>query len=161
MAIIEEIFSDNEGNHLMVALDFCDDIYKQGTLQIPEEFADVDIVDISIEKVYLSKPINPIVFFKMSSWLLSQFETYNNAIFTYICSTDELATNHLSVKPQKYRWLLFDRLLERINCSDKLNCQDVIVGTDEYQTFGRAFYRDRHAPIIHIVTSHLEDKQNR
>lgn len=70
MDSIENTFSDNEGNHLMVALDFCDDDYKQDSLNIPTEYSDVEIVDIGIEKVYLEKPINPIVFFQMSSWLL-------------------------------------------------------------------------------------------
>jgi len=48
MKSIENTFSDKEGNHLMVALDFCDDDYKQNTLNIPEEFSDVDIVDINL-----------------------------------------------------------------------------------------------------------------
>lgn len=33
MDSIENTFSDNEGNHLMVALDFCDDDYKTGLLE--------------------------------------------------------------------------------------------------------------------------------
>lgn len=161
MKSIENTFSDNEGNHLMVALDFCDNNYKQGTLNIPEEYSDVDIVDINIEKVYIDKPINHAVFFKMSTWLLQQYEIHNNAVFTFICSTDELPdNNHRNIAPQKWRWLLFDRLFHRIKVKKDLNLQDVIVGSDDFLTYGRAFYRTKHAPIIHVVCAHLQEKQH-
>lgn len=159
MKSIENTFSDNEGNHLMVALDFYDEAYKQNTLQIPEEYSDIDIVDISIEKVFVDKPIHYSEFFKMCTWLLQQFSIYDNAVFTYICSFDELKTNHLDIEPQFYRWSLFDRLFQRTSSYIQLNTQDVIVGSDGYQSYGRAFFRDKHAPIIHIITSHLQDKQ--
>ena len=159
MEPIKNIFSDNEGNHLMVALDFCDYSYKVDTLQIPEEYSEIEIVDISIEKVFVDRPINPVVFFRMSSWLLQQFLFHDNAIFTYICSTDDLATNHVDVEPQRYRWELFDKLFQRMKGSLDLNIQDVIVGPDEYLTYGRAFYRNEHSSIIHIVAAHLEEKQ--
>lgn len=161
MDSIENTFSDNEGNHLMVALDFCDNDYKQDSLNIPTEYSDVEIVDISIEKVYLEKPINPIVFFQMSSWLLEQFEIHDNAVFTFICSTDELPTGTRNYKtPQIWRWTLFDRLFNRIKTKTDLNSMDVIVGPEEYLTYGRAFYRSKHAPIIHIISAHLKEKQN-
>lgn len=111
MKTIKTTISDKQGNHLLVALDFCDYYYKHDSLNIPDEFADIDIVDISIEKVYLDKPISINVFFKLSKWLLHQFELNENAIFTYICSTDELTTNHIQIEPQEYRWKLFDTLL--------------------------------------------------
>lgn len=160
MESIENTFSDNKGNHLMVALDFCDKSYKQETLQIPEEYSDIEIVDINIEKVYLDKPINSIVFFKMSSWLLQQFLSQENAIFCFICSTDELENNHPTIKPQMYRWSLFDKLYQRMLNKISFNIQDVIVGPEGYQTFGRAFYRDKHAPILHLVVAHLKEKQH-
>lgn len=160
MKSIENTFSDNEGNHLMVALDFCDNNYKQSTLCIPEEYSDVDIVDISIEKVYIDKPINSIVFFKMSAWLLQQYEIHSNAVFSFICSTDDIPNNnHRDMTPQLWRWTLFDRLFHRIKDKTDLNSQDVIVGPDDYLTYGRVFYRTKHAPIIHIVCAHLQEKQ--
>lgn len=159
MESVEISFPDNKGNHLLIALDFCDNSYKQSSLQIPEEYTDIDIVDISIEKVYLDKPIDASVFFKMTSWLLTQFEKYNNAIFTYICSTDDLETNHNKIKPQEYRRDLFNILLRRVSDKQKFKIQDIIIGPKDYLTFGRAFYRDKHAPIIFIVVSHLQDKQ--
>lgn len=160
MKCIRTTISDNRGNHLLVALDFCDDFYKQQALQIHEEFSNIDIIDISIEKVYLNKPIGVSVFFKLSEWLLNEFSSLPNAIFTYICSTDELSSNHNEILPQEYRWKLFDVLSNRINSKLNMNIQDVIVGPDGYQTFGRAFYRDKHSPIIHIIASHLQEKQN-
>lgn len=41
----------------MVALYFCDDDYKRNSLHIPEEYADIKVIDISITKVYVDKPI--------------------------------------------------------------------------------------------------------
>lgn len=145
----------------MVALEFCDEYYKHDTLQIPEEYSDIEVVDISIEKVYLDKPLNMSVFFKMSSWLLRQFELHDNAIFTYICSFDELSRHRTNKTPQEWRWTLFDRLYQRIKRQNDLRLSeiDVIVGPTEYLTFGRAFYRDKHLPVIHIIAAHLRDKQ--
>ena len=160
MKSIENTFSDNEGNHLMVALDFYDDSYKHDTLNIPEEYADIDIVDINIEKVFLDKPINPVVFFKMSAWLLQQYESHSNAVFSFICSTDEIPnSDHRGMTPQMWRWTLFDRLFNRVKSKVDLNSQDVVVGPNEYLTYGRAFYRAKHAPIIHIVCAYLREKQ--
>ncbi len=162
MEQIEAQFSDNEGNHLMVALDFYDKDCMQTTFCIPPEFSDIDIVDISITKLFLDQPIKPVAFFKMSSWLLEQFEKLNGVVFTYICSTDELFTNHKGVEPQFYRWRLFDRLMERKASSmSRIGIQDVIIGPEGlgFQTYGRAFYKQEQAPIIHIVVSYLRDKQ--
>lgn len=159
MKSIENRFFDNEGNHIMVALDFYDEFYKQGTLQIPKEYTNIDIVDINVEKVHIDKPINHAVFFKMTSWLLQQFEHHDNAIFTYICSTDEIVCNHNQITPQLYRWTLFDRLFQRIKSIADINVQDIIVGSEEYKTYGRAFYRIAHAPIVHIVSAYLQEKQ--
>lgn len=160
IGVIEHIFSDNEGNHLMVALDFYEESYKQEVLQIPAGYSNIEIVDISIEKTDLDRPIHPSVFFRMSSWILEQFSNYPNAIFCFICSTDELDNNHQDMQPQMYRWNLFDKLCQRIYGKANFNIQDVIVGPEGYQSFGRAFYRNQHAPIIHLVTSHLQEKQN-
>lgn len=160
MESIEQTFSDNKGNHLLVALYFYDNDYKQTSLHIPDEYADVEIVDIDIEKTFRDKQIHPVVFFRMSSWLLQQFNDYENAVFSFICSTEDLATNHPDQSPQSYRWNLFDRLYRRMAQKAEINTQDVIVGPDGYQSFGRAFYRDRHASIIHIVAAYLQEKQN-
>lgn len=54
MDSLENLISDNEGNHLLVALDFYDDEYKMRYLHIPEEFAEVEVADISIEKIFLT-----------------------------------------------------------------------------------------------------------
>lgn len=160
MESIEQTFSDNKGNHLLVALYFYDNDYKQTSLHIPDEYADVEVVDIDIEKTFREKPIHPVVFFMMSSWLLQQFNDHENAVFSFICSTEDLATNHPDQSPQSYRWNLFDRLYRRMAQKAEINTQDVIVGPDGYQSFGRAFYRDRHASIIHIVAAYLQEKQN-
>ena len=143
----------------MVALDFYDNSYKQDTLQIPEEYSYIDIVDINIGKVYLDKPINPAAFFRMSAWLLQLFKTYDNVVFTYICSIDDVISNHNNIAPQLYRWTLFDRLFQRIKPIANIEVQDVIVGPEGYTTYGRAFYRNSHAPIIYIVSAHLQEKQ--
>ena len=159
MESIEQTFSDNKGNHLLVALYFYDSDYKQTALHIPDEFTGIEIVDIDIEKAFRDKPIHPVVFFRMSSWLLEQFENHKEAVFSFICSTEDLATNHPDQSPQLYRWNLFDKLYRRLAEGSGINIQDVIVGPDGFQSFGRAFYHDRHASVIHIVASYLQDKQ--
>lgn len=159
MESIEQTFFDNEGNHLLVALCFCDDEYKRQSLQIPEEYASVDVIDIEITKLHVDKPIHFGVFFRMSSWLLQQFDEHRNAIFTFICSTDDLNTNHSKTLPQEYRWRIFDKLYQRVKANANMNVQDIIIGPKDYQSFGRAFYRDEHSPIIHIVASFLQEKQ--
>ena len=58
MGNTENIFSDNRGNQLMVALYFYDKYEKINTLKIPEEYADIEIADISIEKIELDKPLH-------------------------------------------------------------------------------------------------------
>ena len=55
MESIETIIPDNEGNHLVIVLSFYDDNDKTGTFQIPQEFVELDIADISIDK-YPSVP---------------------------------------------------------------------------------------------------------
>lgn len=128
MESIEQRFSDKEGNHLLVALYFCDDDYKRNSLHIPEEYADIKVIDISITKVYVERPIHFSVFFKMSSWLLQEFERHEDAVYTFICSTEELDTNHPNFLPQEFRWKLFDRLYIRQANTSHINVQDVIVG---------------------------------
>lgn len=155
----EQIFSDKEGNHLLVALYFCDEEYKRHTLHIPEEYAAVKIVDIDITKAHVDKPIHCGVFFRMCAWLLRQFEEQEDAVFTFICSVDELSTHHPGVLPHVYRWSLFDRLYQRHAGERGISVQDVVVGPEGYQSFGRAFYRDKHAPIVHVVASYLQEKQ--
>ena len=153
---IKTTFSDNEGNHLLVALDFYTDYYKQQTLHIPEEYCYIEIAEISITKFDVDKPIHPAVFFKMSTWLLSQFQDLHNVVFTYICSTDELTTNHAHHNSQTYRMNLFDSLLQRKCLPNTIKYQDVVIEMDgENETYGRAFYTDMQAPIIYIICDYL------
>lgn len=159
MESIEQKFSDMEGNHLLVALCFCDDNYKRNSLHIPEEYADIEIIDISITKAYVEKPIHYSVFFKMSSWLLQEFEKHDNVIFTFICSTEDLETNHPDIPPQEFRWELFDKLYRRQCVASPINVQDVEVGPEGYESYGRAFYRSKHTPIINLIFAYLQDKQ--
>lgn len=161
METIETLIPDNEGNHLVVALYFYDDNDKTVTFQIPEEFAELDIADINISKLDLGRSITPVVFFKLSRWLLKQFLLYPNAVFSFICSTDTLDTGHHGVSPEKYRWDLFENLylrysseLERYN----IYSRDIVVGPSGYQTYARVFYREKHSPIIHLVIAHLNNK---
>lgn len=97
----------------------------------------------------------------MCGWLATRFANHRNVIITFICSIDELVTNHTTVSPQKYRWDLFDLLYKR-TVSQKIitnvNIQDVIIGPKGFQTYGRAFYRDIHAPIVHLIVAHLTSK---
>lgn len=159
MKSVEQVFSDNRGNHILVALYFYDKDYKQAVLNIPEEYADINVIDINITKARLDKPINPAALFKMSRWLLQQFDKYENAIFPFICSTDDLSTNHPDKSPQVYRWELFDKLYMCVARNAGINVQDVIVGAEGFQSLGRAFYRDKHTTIIKFVAEYLQDKQ--
>jgi hypothetical protein len=160
MDSIEQRFNDTMGNPLMVALNFLDKDYKIKELQIPEEFSNIEIADIDITKKYTDRPISPATLFRMSEWLLDQFNK-SDAIFTYICSYDELETNHL-LMPSIYRSSLFNSLWKRVRMhyeySNHIRIQDVEIGEDEFHTFARAFYRDKHAPIINLILAHLQSK---
>lgn len=161
MESVETLIPDNEGNHLVVVLNFYDEEQKADTFQIPSEFADVDIADIEIEKLCLDQPLGLSAFNKMCRWLLVQFIQFPNAVFSFICSTDPLDTNHSGIAPEQYRWNLFESFYHRN--IDRLNkfgvaSKDIIVGPEDYQSFARVFYRTTHAPIIHLVISHLENK---
>lgn len=160
MELIEKSFSDKGGNHLLVALYFYDDDYKQNVLNIPAEYSDVKIIDIDITKAYIDRPINQSVFFEMSNWLFQQFQQMSDAVFTFICSTADLDTRHNDMLPQSYRWNLFNRLYLRKCAGEDIKIQDVIIGPEGYQSYARAFYHERQSPIIHIISSHLHDKQN-
>lgn len=145
----------------MVVLSFYDDIDKTDTFQIPEEFAGLDIADISINKLDLDSPLGLTAFFKMCRWLTEQFMIFPNAVFSYICSTDQLETNHPEINPEQYRWNLFESFYKRYNAQLQnmgVESQEIIVGPEGYQTFARVFYRVSHAPIIHLVISHLTNK---
>lgn len=151
------------GNHLVVVLYFYDNEDKLSTFQIPSEFLELDIADINIRKLALNNPLNIGAFFKMSNWLLEQFLLFPNAVFSFICSTEDLMTNHLEISPERYRWNLFECLYKRNKYKLHnlgINSKEIIVGPEGYQTFARVFYRDRHAPIIHIVEAHLQTKYN-
>lgn len=159
MESIEKPFSDKGGNHLLVALYFYDADYKLNILNIPEEYSTIKIVDINITKAYVDLPINPIAFFKMSDWLLCLFKEMEDTVFSFICSTEDLDTHHTHLHPQTYRWELFDRLYQRKNIHKEIKVQDIIIGPEGYQTYGRAFYHENQSPIIHLIVSYLEEKQ--
>lgn len=160
MESLEIVIPDNEGNHLVVALDFYDERYEISTLHIPAEYSDIEIADISISKLDLDTPISIRAFDELSRWLIRQFDLHDNAVFTFICSIDPLETNH-SILPEEYRWRLFDKLYRRacVNYGLRVNVQDVVIGPDGFRSGARAFYRDRQSPIIHLVVDHLKEKQ--
>lgn len=154
------ILPDNEGNHLLVVLDFYDDKYKHATLNLPEEFIETEIVDISIRKHFLDRPIGVIAFFNMGHWLVEEMRNHPDAIFTFIVSLDPLDHNHSDLSPEDYRWRLFDVLYQRFRREYCLDCciQNIEIGPEGYKTYARAFYGHRHSPIIHIIASHLTEK---
>lgn len=161
MESIETLIPDNEGNHLVVVLYFYDYNDKTSTFQIPQEFAELDIADININKLALDKPLKIGAFFKMCRWLLEQFLIYPNAVFSFICSTDPLETHHANIQPEQYRWNLFESLYNRKRpelIKFGIKSTDIIVGPKDYQTYARVFYRDKHSPIIHLVIAHLNNK---
>jgi len=57
MDSVETLIPDNEGNHLVIVLNFYEDSQKTDTFQIPTEFTGLDIADISIEKLNLNQPL--------------------------------------------------------------------------------------------------------
>ncbi len=161
METVETLIPDNEGNHLVVVLYFYDEDYKVVTFQIPSEFASLDIADININKLEINKPLSLRAFFRMCNWLIEQFMTFPNAVFTFICSTDPLDTNHPGISPEQYRWNLFESFYHRYFARLTelgIESKNIIVGPEDYQTFARVFYRIKHAPIIHLVTQHLKNK---
>lgn len=164
MESVETLIPDNEGNHLVVVLNFYEDSQKSDTFQIPPEFTELDIADISIEKLNLDQPLGLRAFYKMCQWLIEQFLQFPNAVFSFICSTDPLETNHNKIAPEQYRWDLFEIFYQRnIDKLGKLGIEskDIIIGPDGYQSFARVFYRTSHAPIIYLVTDHLDSKYPR
>lgn len=162
MDTIETLIPDNMGNHLVVVLYFYDDGDKLNSFKIPEDFAaQIDIADININKLDLDEPLGIASFHIMCEWLMEQFLMFPNAIFSFICATDPIVMRHCGLRPEEYRWRLFEYLYQRNKCKlDTLgiHSQDVIIGPEGYQTYAKVFYRDKHAPIIHIVVSHLKSK---
>ena len=156
----ETLISDNEGNYIVVALDFYSRDYKIDILSIPEEYSHIDIVDINIRKLLLNMPLGYAAMAKMIKWLSSRFYD-NNAIFTFICSLDPLQSRHNSIAPELYRWKWFDLLYQRAcqaGMTDGISVQDVIFGPDGYKSYSRAFYSGSQAPIVHLLASHLRSK---
>ena len=161
MEFVENLISDNEGNHLVVVLSFYEDSQKTDTFQIPSEYTNLDIADISIEKLNLGHPLGIRAFHQLIKWLIEWFMQCPNAVFYFICSTDPLTTNHDKIDPEQYRWNLFEALYQRnIGKLNELGIEskDIVVGPDGYQTFARVFYRTSHAPVIHLVIAHLTNK---
>ena len=161
MESVETLIPDNEGNHLVVVLNFYEDNHKTDTFQIPPEFAELEIADIAIEKLYIDQPLGLRAFNRMCQWLVEQFVQFPNAVFSFICSTDSLETNHSGISPEQYRWNLFEYFYQHnIDRLKKLGIEskDIIVGPDGYQSFARVFYRVSHAPVIQLVIAHLKNK---
>lgn len=161
MLSIENLIPDNQGNHLVVVLTFYEDIEKLNLFNIPSEFSDIEIVDISIRKLDLSLPIGAKAFFELSKWLMNQFLLFPKSIFTFICSTQTLDNHHSECSPEKYRWMLFEQLCIRFR--QKLNkygilSKNIIIGPEGYETYAKIFYRQKHSPIVHIVTESLLEK---
>lgn len=163
MITIENLISDNKDNHLVVVISFYDNIDKTNIFQIPEEFKNIEIADINIRKLDLNIPIGLSAFLQLSNWILKQFLLFPNAIFTYICSTQTLHTRHSDIPSEKFRWLLFETLHNRMKTAlecHHINCKDIIVGPEGYETYAKIYYRNRHAPLVHIVTDTLLNKYN-
>ena len=157
----EILIPDNEGNHLVVVLSFYEEDQKSLTFNIPTEFTNLEIADISIQKLDLNKPLGVGALFKLCDWLLEKFFQFPNTVFSFICSTDPLLNNHNTIPPSLYRWKLFESLYNRqIIKLDNLEIQskNIVVGQDEYQTYAKVFFRTTHAPIIHLVIDHLNSK---
>lgn len=161
MESVETLIPDNEGNHLVVVLNFYEDNQKTEAFRIPPEFTELEIADIAIEKLYLDQPLGLRAFYRMCQWLTEQFVQFPNAVFSFICSMEPLETNHRSLAPEQYRWNLFEYFYQhniyRLKKLD-IESKDIIVGPDGYQSFARVFYRTSQAPIIHLVISHLANK---
>ena len=161
MESIETLIPDNKGNHLVVVLSFYEESDKTDTFHIPIEFSELDIIDINIHKLDLNKPLAVGAFFKMCKWLIERLLLFPNAVFSFICSTEDLSTHHDNLAPEMYRWNLFECLYNRNKSvlSDlMIQSKKVVVGPLGYQTNARVFFRDIHSPIIHIVEDHLKDK---
>ena len=161
MDTIETLIPDNKGNHLVVVLYFYDNANKLNTFQIPPEFHDIEIADININKLDIHHPLSLSAFNRMCDWLIEQFLLYPHSIFSFICSLEPLTTHHNQLSSEQYRWSLFEILFKRnISRLEKLgiHSKKIIVGKDDYQTDARVFYRDKHAPIVHIVESHIKEK---
>lgn len=161
MEPIETLISDNEGNHLVVVLSFYEEIQKIDIFNIPTEFTHLEITDISIEKLDLNKPLRPIALFKLCDWLLEQFLQFPDTVFSFICSTDPLITNHHTIAPSLYRWKLFEVLYQRQFTRLQnlaILSKNIIVGPEEYQTYAKVFYRIPQAPMIQLVIAHLNCK---
>lgn len=99
MESVETLILDNEGNHLVVVLNFYEDSQKADTFRIPPEFKELEIADIAIEKLYLDQPLGLRAFYRMCQWLIEQLLQFPNAVFSFICSTDPLKINHKSIAP--------------------------------------------------------------
>lgn len=161
MESVETLIPDNKGNHLVVALHFYDETIKLDSFEIPLEFSDLDIADISINKLDPDRPLGLSAFNGLCSWLIGQFLIFPNSVFSFICSTNPLDTNHEDLSSEEYRWALFESLLKRNKRKlDDLEIisRDIIVEVGEFRTYARVFYRGEHAPIIHLVTDHLTQK---
>ncbi len=161
MESVEVLIPDNEGNHLVVVLSFYDDITKDAAFEIPDEFSDIDIADISINKLNPDRPINIRALIRMCDWLIEEMQLFPNAVFSFVCSLQPLTTNHPDIEAAEYRWRLFEALYKRNHTRLqylKIESKDIIVGPDGYKTYAKVFYRQAHAPIIHVVISHLTDK---
>lgn len=161
MEPIQTLIPDNEGNHLVVVLSFYEEGHKIDTFKIPTEFVNLEIADISIQKLDLDKPLGLRAFYKLCDWLLAHFLQFPNTVFSFICSTDPLSTNHPTIPPSLYRWKLFESLYSRQTTALRnlgIQSKNIIVGPEEYQTYAKVVYRTSQAPIIHLVIDHLNSK---
>ncbi len=112
------IFEDKEGNHILVALNLADDLYKEHLNIDPDDFA-VPCIDISLEKEFPERPLHGVIFRKIASFLLHKFQENQPAIFYYIISVQELPENHRNLSAHDYRAHLFERLEQYLRQTGK------------------------------------------
>ncbi len=102
-----------------------------------------------------------VAFNEMCRWLIDNFNKMPNTVFSFICSFDDLDTNHSALSPTIYRWRLFDFYYNRnkkVLASNGIFSRDLSVGPSGFENLGRIFYRTSEETIIHLIISHLTNK---
>lgn len=141
---------DKKGNHLLVALSDADISLKSAFLE--NEDLDTPVIEISIEKEHPGIPLDGMIFPRVASVLVEEFERHPGAVYYYTVSIADLPEKHRDKSPTEYRTSLFTGLehllIQRGSWPEDLQTISKPIIMGEYASECKVYYR---VPQTHIA----------
>lgn len=144
---------DKKGNHLLVALSDADSFLKSAFLE--DEDLETPVIEISMEKEHPEIPLDGMIFPRVASFLVEEFERHPGTVYYYTVSIADLPEKHRGKSPTEYRTSLFTGLehllIQRGKWPEDLLTISKEIGKDEYSSVCKVFYRPAQTYIAKMI----------